>query len=90
LPGYEQVASTIHKGKYDTITDAYQAMLKWIEDNGYNIIGLDRGIYRIDPNEVKSPEDNVTEIQFPIARASTSKATVKPPLPFRERGLLVE
>ena len=69
LPGYEQVASTMHKGRYDTIKDAYQAMFKWIEDNGYNIIGPDREIYMTDPKEVKSPEENVTELQFPIAKA---------------------
>lgn len=69
LPGYEQVASAVHKGRYENMKDTYQVMLKWIEDNGYKIIGPDREIYMTDPKEVKSPDDNITEVQFPIAKA---------------------
>ena len=69
LPGYEQVVSTVHKGRYDTMKNTYHAMFKWIEDNGYNIIGPDREIYMTDPSKVKSPNDNVTEVQFPIDKA---------------------
>src|SRR5215207_2534117 len=34
-----QVASLVHTGGYDTITDAYTTLGKWIESNGYRIAG---------------------------------------------------
>jgi DNA-binding transcriptional MerR regulator len=61
------MATTVHKGKFDTIGQAYDALMKWIEANGYRIAGSCREVY------VKfSREDlagNVTEIQFPVEKA---------------------
>ncbi len=67
LPGYDQVVATIHKGSYESISGAYNAMGKWIETNGYQIVGPPREIYLTDPGKTK-PHENVTEIQFPVAK----------------------
>ena len=45
LPGVEAVASTIHHGPFVTIGEAYAALIKWIEENGYQICGPCREIY---------------------------------------------
>lgn len=61
------MATTVHTGMFTNIGQAYDALMKWIEANGYRIAGACREVY------VKfSREDlagNVTEIQFPIEKA---------------------
>jgi effector-binding domain-containing protein len=69
LPGMEQAACIIYKGAYDGIGEAYNALMSWIEGNGYQIIGNDRELYLTDPNKIKDPSDNITEIQFPVKKA---------------------
>lgn len=61
------VASIIRRGPYDDFTPAYQALMQWIQDNGYHISGPNREIYLQGPDASISPEDYVTEIQFPVA-----------------------
>jgi effector-binding domain-containing protein len=69
LPGVEEAACTVHKGPYDTIGEAYNALMGWIESNGYEIAGPDRELYFTDPNKVKDPSKYVTEVQLPVKKA---------------------
>ena len=69
LPGYDQMATTIHKGAYNTIGTAYTALGKWIEANGYQISGPCREIYFTDPRSGTPPNEYITEVQFPVAKA---------------------
>jgi len=69
LPGYDRVATTIYKGSYDTISAAYNALMRWIEANGYEVIGPGREIYFTDPNSGVPPSEYVTEVQFPVKKA---------------------
>lgn len=39
LPGVEVAATVIHEGGRDTIAPACRALVKWIEDNGYQVAG---------------------------------------------------
>ena len=68
LPGYEQAATTIHKGAYDSVGSAYNALGKWIEANGYQITGPCREIYYTDPRSGTPPDEYITGIQFPVAK----------------------
>ena len=70
LPG-DEVAAVIHHGPFITINQAYEAVLKWIEANGYQINGPCREIYLQPPAEMGSQTDpnTVTEIQFPVAKS---------------------
>jgi effector-binding domain-containing protein len=68
LPGIEQAACTVYKGSYENIGEAYNALMAWIESNGYQITGPDRELYFTDPSKVKDPAENVTEIQFPVKK----------------------
>lgn len=70
---YEQpamtVASVIHRGGFDTITTAYNAIMHWLDHHDYRIAAPNRELYlQYDPASPSGAETNITEIQFPIAR----------------------
>jgi effector-binding domain-containing protein len=63
------MATTIHQGSYNTLTQAHEAILTWIETNAYHIVGPSREIYL--HNTLPLDHDNpayVTEIQFPVEK----------------------
>jgi effector-binding domain-containing protein len=68
LPGVPHMASTIHKGGYHSLGDAYQAALRWIEASGCRISGPSRELYLQGPHGA-GPDEYVTEIQFPVEKA---------------------
>jgi effector-binding domain-containing protein len=70
LPGVEQAACTVYKGSYEGISEGYNALMAWVEGNGYQIVGSSREIYFTDPNKVKDPAENITEIQLPVKKAA--------------------
>jgi effector-binding domain-containing protein len=66
LPAVE-VASAIHRGSLVDITDTFEAVVRWIEANGYQIADRSRELYlEWDPED---PARSVTELQVPIAPA---------------------
>jgi effector-binding domain-containing protein len=83
LPAAEQMASVVHQGSYETLSQAYNALLAWIEANSYCIVGPSREVYLCCPdNEYTAPDavgyaeyladtpaEYVTEVQFPVAKA---------------------
>lgn len=70
LPAVE-VAAVIHHGPFNTLSESYEAVLKWIEANGYQINGPGREIYLQPPAEMGSQTDpdTVTEVQFPVMKS---------------------
>lgn len=68
LPGFETAASVIHHGSYEAFNQAYGALMRWIEANGYRIVGPNREIYLKGPGDPGGPDSYVTEIQLPVAR----------------------
>jgi DNA-binding transcriptional MerR regulator len=67
LPAIEMAASTVMKGSYDNFTQTYGQLMNWIKENGYQITGPNREVYLVGGGE--DPNDNVTEIMFPVAKA---------------------
>jgi DNA-binding transcriptional MerR regulator len=64
------VASTIHHGAFDHIGEAYGALLRWIETNGYHPAGPAREIFlHVSTPVSREDPSNVTEIQLPVAVA---------------------
>jgi effector-binding domain-containing protein len=62
-------ASIVHNGAYNTLHQAYSAVLKWIDANGYKIVGASREIYLYCPEPVRQDDPSyVTEIQFPVEK----------------------
>ncbi|MBX3086535.1 MAG: MerR family transcriptional regulator [Anaerolineae bacterium] len=73
LPAVETMASVLYRGSYDAfdaVGQVYATLGKWIEQNGYRIIGPSREIYvqTPTPNASGIPE-GVMEIQFPVEKA---------------------
>lgn len=73
LPAVETMASVLYRGSYnafDAVGQVYATLGKWIEQNGYKIIGPSREIYvQVPlPNAEGKPE-GVMEIQFPVEKA---------------------
>ncbi len=63
------VASAIHKGAYNRLNQVTEAIGRWIEANGYRIVGPNREIYLYCPEPVRQDDKSyVTEIQFPIEK----------------------
>lgn len=66
-----QVASIFHKGSYNTLTASYESVLRYVEDNGYEIVGAIRESY-IDGVWNKEDESEwLTEIQVPIKKITS-------------------
>jgi len=68
--GAATMAATVHHGPYNTIGEAHEAILKWIEANRYRIVGPDRelNLYHTMPIRQDDPS-YVTEIQYPVEKA---------------------
>jgi len=63
------MASVVHKGAYNAFNQAYEALLRWIEANGYKIVGPNREVYLYCTQPVRQDDDSyVTEIQFPVEK----------------------
>jgi effector-binding domain-containing protein len=67
LPAVE-AACTIHKGPYENISEAYSAIGSWCGASGYEPVVPCREIYFTNPNSLKDPSDNITEVQFPVRK----------------------
>ena len=64
------MAAAVHHGSYNTIGEAHEAILKWIEANHYRIVGPDREIYLYNTMPVRLDDPTyVTEIQYPVEKA---------------------
>jgi DNA-binding transcriptional MerR regulator len=65
------MASTIHHGTYEAISDAHQAVISWIEANNYRIAGADREVYLYNRTPIRQDDPSyVTEIQYPVEKAT--------------------
>ncbi|MCI5650530.1 MAG: GyrI-like domain-containing protein [Fusicatenibacter sp.] len=61
-----RVLSIYHKGAYDRIGEAYAYIMKYAEENGYQVAGLARECYIDGIWNKDAVEDWLTEIQLPI------------------------
>jgi effector-binding domain-containing protein len=59
-------ASITHSGPLEMLPQAYQAILKWIEENGYKIAGPGREIYHKGLGE--AGKEHLIEFQFPVRK----------------------
>lgn len=63
------MACVVHHGPYDSIGEAYNAVMAWIEPNGMRIAGPVRECYLHGPGDSQNPEEYVTEIMVPVEKA---------------------
>ena len=65
-----QVASTMHRGPFDQVGATWDAITRWIADNGYQIVGPGIEVYLSDP-EKTPPEELLTEVRFPVRKTGS-------------------
>lgn len=64
------VASAVHHGPYTTLSQVYDALIPWIEANGYRSAGAPREIYLQSKGDGdQNDPDCVTEVQIPVEKA---------------------
>lgn len=69
-PAYASCAAVVHKGPYDGIPDAYEALAAWMAQHPeYRICGPAIDRYLNDP-DTAPPEELETSILFPVERVS--------------------
>lgn len=64
LPG-GTVVTTLYKGPWTEIGDAYTMLMTWIDAKGYQICGPSRELYL---HLGATPDSHMTEIQIPVQR----------------------
>ncbi len=63
------MAAVVHKGAFNRLSQAYEALGHWTEANGYKIIGPNREVYLYCAQPVRQDDNSyVTEIQFPVEK----------------------
>ena len=65
LPGGE-LAYTVHEGAYDTMGAAFDAVWRWIQDNGGQMAGPPRDVVLAGPGDVADPALYRTEVALPV------------------------
>lgn len=61
-------ATTIHRGGYSSLPEAYGKVAAWIQENGYRIVGAPYEIYRKNAFNKLPTEEWETEIYFPVEK----------------------
>jgi effector-binding domain-containing protein len=68
-------ASIIHAGSYQRLPEAYDALLRWVASNGYQVAGAIRELYLHSSMPVRQDDESyVTEIQVPVSKAPGNAA----------------
>ncbi|MBF6164837.1 MerR family transcriptional regulator [Streptomyces gardneri] len=63
LPAIDQAATVVHRGSMDLVLEPWQALGRWIDENGYRITGPSREVHLVYTEDVAGW---VTELQEPI------------------------
>jgi len=65
LPG-SMVASTVHRGSYGGLAEAYLGAMTYLKDGRYSVVAPFREVYIVGADTSDDEEKYVTEVQFPI------------------------
>lgn len=61
-------AQCTYTGVYSKLGEAYAAVIKWIQENGYHISSAPFDVYMNSPKEVNRPEELITNVYFPVSK----------------------
>lgn len=64
----QEVAFLVHKGPHAGVQDSQLKLMRWISDNGYELMGPGIAVFHNDLILVKDEEDLITELQFPVRK----------------------
>lgn len=59
-------ASTMHAGPYEEVGNTWDAIMEWIDGNGYQLTGPCREVYLVGPEQSQDPDEYRTEIICPV------------------------
>lgn len=65
------IATAVHRGPYDEVGSAYEAITAWVPEHDGDFVGPPRERYLNDPTE-PGQVDALTEVQFPIRRGAST------------------
>jgi effector-binding domain-containing protein len=63
-----EVASVVYRGPMDGIPSAWEALVAWVDNNGYRLVGESRELYH--EHDEEHHVRHVTELQAAIARSA--------------------
>lgn len=63
-----ECAMTVHHGAYSTLSEAYGAVVTWIAEHDYEIVGEPFDLYIKTHFDSLAPEEWETEVYFPVRR----------------------
>ncbi len=69
IDAVDTAACILHKGPYEGFPQAYAAILRFVEENGYELCGYPRESYIDGAWNKDTAEEWLSEIQFPIRKA---------------------
>lgn len=67
-PQPQEVAYLVHRGSHAGVQDSFLKLMRWISENGYELMGPGRAIFHNDLIMVDKEEDLITELQFPVRK----------------------
>jgi len=67
LPG-GLCATAVCKGPYSNLSNVYAKLMEWISENGYRVVSAPYEQYIKGPMQVKSADEFVTDIYFPVEK----------------------
>ena len=59
---------TVVHGEYSELTSVYTKQTEWAEREGYKNTDALFEVYVTDPSQVQSPQDNITEVYYPVKK----------------------
>ncbi|MET0134720.1 MAG: GyrI-like domain-containing protein [Kibdelosporangium sp.] len=62
------MARTVHRGPYDQLGRAHEALAGWVAANGYQVTGPPTEVYLLGPDKNRDPSEYLTEIALPVTR----------------------
>ncbi len=66
----QDVAFLVHKGPHSGVQDSQLKLMRWIAENGYELMGPGIAVFHNDLITVKDEGDLITELQFPVRKKS--------------------
>jgi effector-binding domain-containing protein len=64
----EEVVSFVLKGSHAGVQDGFLKLMRWISENGYELMGPGLAIFHNDLVIVGNEENLITELQFPVRK----------------------
>ncbi len=62
-----RIATTVHRGRYETVSESYDRVQSWAEARGWELSGPAEELYLGEPGG--PPDGQLTEVRMPVTRS---------------------